>query len=354
MSVLTTVVGAYPKPDFLDLPDWFEAADPEAAADVTKRYQFARVALGENFEASIDSATQAVIKDQTEAGIDIPTDGEVSRENYLHYHCRHLGGIDFDVMTPKALRAGQFETSLPTWTGPVTTHGHFLDADYRRAQKFTSRPIKITLPGPLTLSESTSNQYYASQRELCRDLAGALNFEVRALANAGCTHIQIDEPIFARKVTDALEFGMENLERVFHGVGSEVTRTLHICCGYPYGLDQDDYPKAPRSAYRDLAPVIERSCVDAVSIEDAHRHNDLKLLESFSTTKVILGVVAIARSRVETVDEIIGRLNDACEHIDQSRLLAAPDCGLGFLGRDLSLAKLRNLGRAASAIKTRR
>jgi len=254
------------------------------------------------------------------------------------------------VLTPKTLRAGQFETPLPTWTGPVTTGHHFLDEDYRRAQQFTSQPVKITLPGPLTLSESTFNQYYESQRLLCQDLADALNFEVRALADAGCNHIQIDEPIFARKVGDALDFGMENLERVFHGVGSAVTRTLHICCGYPYGLDQEDYPKAPNDAYAELASAIESSCVDAVSIEDAHRHNDLALLETFSTTKVILGVVAIARSRIETVDEISERLQTALQHIDRSRLIAAPDCGLGFLGRSLSLSKLGNLCAAARGV----
>ena len=347
MPLSTTTIGAFPKPDFLQLPDWFSARDPQAAARVTTSYANAQRALGDRLESDLQRAAGEVISDQVAAGILIPTDGEVPRENYLHYHCRHLGGIDFDNLTSKSLRAGQFETMLPTWVGPVTTRDNFLNTDYLRAQAFTSLPVKITVPGPLTLSESTANQYYPTQKEHCEALADALNFEIKALAAAGCTQIQIDEPIFARKVDTALEFGIDNLERVFHGIDRRVTRTLHICCGYPYKLDEDDYPKADQNAYQQLAPALEASCIDCISIEDAHRHNDLQLLESFSNKKIVLGVVAIAKSRVETVDEIATRLQTACGHIDADRLIAAPDCGLGFLGRALSIAKLGNLGEAA-------
>ena len=123
-----------------------------------------------------------------------------------------------------------------------------------------------------------------------------------------------------------------------------------MCCGYPDRLDNPDYPKADHDAYLMLADAVEKSSVQAVSLEDAHRHNDLSLLDAFTTTTVIFGCVAIAKSRVETVEEIRERLLVALEHIDADRLVAAPDCGLGLLGRDLARAKLRNLCKAAVSL----
>ena len=188
---------------------------------------------------------------------------------------------------------------------------------------------------------------YDDDAKLGADLAAAINAEFLALAEAGCTHIQIDEPVFARKPEQALAYGFENLERCFHGAPEGVTRTVHMCCGYPDRLDNPDYPKADQDAYLRIADAIEASAIQAVSLEDAHRHNDLSLLEHFKTTAVIFGAVAVAKSRVESVEEIRARLRAALEHIDADRLIAAPDCGLGLLGRDLAMAKLKNLCTAA-------
>ena len=137
------------------------------------------------------------------------------------------------------------------------------------------------------------------------------------------------------------------LDRAFHGCPDEVTRVVHICCSYPEYLDQPDPPKGPNGAYLELADALDASTVDAVSIEDAHRHNDLALLERFTATTVILGVVDIAKSRVESVDEVRTRLESALHHIDLARLMAAPDCGLGVLGPELARTKLHRLCQAA-------
>jgi 5-methyltetrahydropteroyltriglutamate--homocysteine methyltransferase len=173
---------------------------------------------------------------------------------------------------------------------------------------------------------------------------------VLALAEAGCKYIQIDEPLFARKPSEALDYGFDNLERAFHGCPDHVVRTVHMCCGYPDKLDHPNYPKADPDAYLQIADAVEDSSIDAVSFEDAHRHNDLALLEKFKTTTVIFGAVAIAKSKVETVEEIRERLSEALQHIDSERLVAAPDCGLGLLGRELAVAKLRNLCEAAKSL----
>ena len=143
-------------------------------------------------------------------------------------------------------RDGAFTATLPTITGDVTPRELVLARDWRIAQRATDRPVKITLPGPMTIADSIANEFYPDPRTLGRALAEALNAEVRSLAAAGCRHIQVDEPVFARHPRRALEYGIEHLEAVFHGVPEEVQRTVHMCCGYPSALDAPDYPKADR------------------------------------------------------------------------------------------------------------
>lgn len=350
MALLTTTIGAYPKPQYVELPDWFRAAAGPDTERPTEEWAEAIAKMGDEAESILARGTKEVIDDQVACGIDIPTDGEVRRENYIHYHCRHLNGIDFDRLTERSLRQGAYSARLPTITGPVSARDHFLDHDWRVAQSFTDRPVKITLPGPMTITDTTANDYYDDPAKLGADLADALNFEVKALAQAGCRHIQIDEPVFARKVPEALAYGVENLERAFHGCPEGVVRTMHMCCGYPDSLDNPDYPKAPKESYFDLADAVDRSSIMAVSLEDAHRRNDLSLLERFPSTTIILGVVAIAKSHVESVEEVRGHLTEALAHIDADRLIAAPDCGLGLLQRERAIAKLRALCEAAHSL----
>ena len=350
MAILTTTIGAYPKPHYVTLPDWFTNSDGPDTATPTAGWEHALSALGDEAEAILSRGIQEAVRDQTDAGIDIPTDGEIKRENYIHYHCRHLHGFDFAGVTEKSLRNGAYSAFLPTVRERIHVRSEFLVRDWRTAQAATDRPVKITMPGPMTVSDTVVDDYYNDPRKMGADVADALNVEVRALAAAGCKHIQIDEPLFARKPQAALDFGLENLERAFHNCEVTATRTMHMCCGYPNKLDRDDYPKADPQAYADLAHAVDASSVQAVSIEDAHRHNDLALLEAFTRTRVILGVVAIAKSRVETEQEVAERLRAALSHIDADRLLAAPDCGLGLLGRDLARAKMAVLCRAAKLV----
>ena len=354
--LLTTTIGAYPKPAGTPIGDWFPDPDDEGAGaegeGLLKRWQRAdyeeRLAqAGEAAEEAFVEAISEAVRDQVDAGVDIPTDGEVRRENYIFYQCRNLNGIDFEHLTEKVARDGAFTAEVPTITGPVTPRNLILARDWRIAQRVTDRPVKITLPGPMTITDSLANAFYPDPRTQGRALAESLNAEVLGLAAAGCRHIQVDEPVFARKPEQALEYGIENLERVFHGLPDEVQRIVHMCCGYPSALDTPDYPKADRQAYFRIAGAMDEASVDAVSIEDAHRPNDLSLLERYARTTVLFGVVNIGVSRVEPVDEIGERLGQALEHIDPERLVAAPDCGLGLLGRDLAVRKLSNLCTAA-------
>ncbi len=353
MTLKTTCIGAFPKPDYVPVDDWFnlDGGLTDSSSDVTRQYTENMSHPDAAFEELFQRATKLAIDEQVSAGIDIPTDGEMRRENYVHYQCRHLKGFDFENLTKRVVRDGAYTAEFPTITGPIeATDEHFLDRDFKIAQSFTDRPVKITVPGPITIMDTTANSFYDDNRALAFDLADGLNSEIRALAAAGCKYIQVDEPLFARNVEAALDYGIECLDRCFEGVPEDVTRVMHMCCGYPGHLDDVDYHKADPNSYFRLAQAIDASSIDQVSIEDAHRHNDLKLLEHFSRTTVIVGVVAIAKSQIETVEEITARLKVILHHIDADRLIAAPDCGLGILGHDLAVKKLKVLCTAARSV----
>ena len=347
--ILTTTIGSYPKPDYLKIPDWFQGEKGTDAEYPTKGWEEAIKSLGSDFEAIINKATQEIISDQIECGIDIITDGEVRRENYIHYHCRFLKGIDFDNLTKQTARTGNYDCYLPTIVNKVEFDKPFLSNEFKINQKFSSKPVKVTIPGPLTITDTIADDYYKDSKKLGIDLSIAINNEVKILADSGCNYIQIDEPLFARKTEEALNFGIENLERCFHGIPNEIEKIVHICCGYPDKVDAINYPKAPVNSYNNLASYLEDSSVNTISIEDAHRHNDLKLLEDFKTKKIIFGLIKIASSEIEEVEEIRTRIKDCLNHIDAERLIAAPDCGLGYLSRDMVKIKLKNLSAAAKS-----
>ncbi len=350
MPVLTTTIGAYPKPAYAPVLGWYERRYGHQD-NPTKAYSDYLKERTAESEAAFDRATAEAVRDQVEAGIDIPTDGEVRREHYIYYHLRHIDGFDFEELTEQTMREGAWRARVPTVRGPLSAGAPFLAEDWRKAQAVSDRPVKITVPGPLTILDSTADVHYRDRKALALALADTLNVEILRLAEAGCRWIQVDEPVFARQPDRALDFGIEALERCFRGVSSRTRRVVHICCGYPSKLDDEDYAKADPGAYGVLADALNAAALDAVSLEDAHRHNDLRLLERFTDTTILLGVIGIARSRVETVAEIRARLLEALDHIDADRLIAAPDCGLIMLSRDLARAKLETLSKAAKSLE---
>lgn len=350
MALTTTCLGAFPKPDYLPIKDWFQVNHDTAGYvdEVVRGYARATGATGA--DDLFDRATAEAVADQVACGIDIPTDGEMRRENYVHYQCRFFEGFDFENLEHRVLRNGAYDTWLPAIRGPVRGgETPVLARDWRVAQAATGRPVKITLPGPMTIADTTADCFYDDPKDLARDLAEALNGEILALAEAGCKYIQIDEPVFARQPEAALAYGVETLERCWHGVPEGVTRVVHVCCGYPNRIDDADYPKADPGAYRQIATALD-GAVDQLSIEDSHRHNDLSLFARFRKTRLVVGFIDVASSRLESVDEIEARMREVAGALPEGHLIAAPDCGLGFLGRDLALAKLSNMCEAARRV----
>ena len=340
--MLTTVIGAYPKPNYLKITDWFNAKGGTDTENPTKYYSKEVKQMGEKTEELFLQAATEVIKDQIECGIDIVTDGEVRRENYIHYHCRHIAGVDFETLTEKVARTGNYKCKLPTITAKVEAQDSFLVHDWKVSQKLSSKPVKITIPGPMTIADTIANTYYKSDDKMGFDLAEVINVEIKRLQKAGCKYIQVDEPLFARKPQQAIDFGIDNLAKCFEGLeNTEIEKITHICCGYPDKLDVINYPKAPLDSYKKIAKALDASLIDCVSIEDAHRYNDLELLRNFTKTKVIFGLIKIASSQIETKEEIENRVLDALNYIDKTQLIAAPDCGLGHLPRQLAIEKLK-------------
>ena len=348
--MLTTVIGAYPKPSYLKITDWFNASGGTDTEYPTKFYEDEIKKMGDRFDDLLNKATSEIISDQEECGIDILTDGEVRRENYIHYHCRHLEGIDFTNLTEKVARTGNYKCWLPTIKSKVKAKEPFLVEEWKQNQSLTTKDLKITIPGPMTITDTIANTFYKSDEKMGEDLADAINVEIKRLVDAGCKYIQVDEPLFARKPQNAINFGIQNLERCFKDVEDKnIEKITHICCGYPDKLDAIDYPKAPLDSYSKISKALDESIIDTVSIEDAHRYNNLEFLKDFNKTKVIFGLIKIASSQIETKEEIVSRINDAIKFIDKEQLVVAPDCGLGHLPRDLAKTKLKIMVEAAKS-----
>jgi len=328
----TTTIGSYPKPSYLKISDWFQGKD-NSPEDWEKTWSL----LGNKKNELIKKACQEIIKEQETAGIDIITDGEVRRE------------IDFSKLTKKVVRSGSYESWFPTIISKVTAGESFLPKEWKMSQSFTKLPIKMTIPGPMSISDNTSNEYYSDSKTMGIDLGNAINTEIKRLVDIGCKYIQVDEPLFARKPSEAIDYGIDNLERCFHGCPKEIVKIVHICCGYPDVLDAVDYPKAPLESYWEISEALNSSIIDEISLEDAHRNNNLDLLDKFGSKTIILGVVKIASSEIESEEKIKQRVRQALEHIDKRRLILAPDCGLGFLPRKLCLQKLKIITKVAKS-----
>ncbi|CAH1775454.1 unnamed protein product [Owenia fusiformis] len=350
MGLKTTVIGSYPKPDYLSLPDWFRLNKDRYTA---RHFNESIENAPEDLEKTIMLATEDVMKQQTEMGIDIITDGEIARENYIWYFCRQLKGFNFTELTPTVYRNGACKTDLPTIDGPVAPMSEkpWLYEKWLAIQALTTTAVKMTIPGPMTIIGTTANKFYVGrEQELSEILVQCINREVNALAEAGCKHIQIDEPILVRSPDIAMDYGIKHLAACFEGINKDVEKSIHLCCGYPQYLNQVGYLKADAQIYHDLAPVLDDAGFDAISIEDAHRHNDLTLFDKFKKSTIILGVIKIAEDKIETVDEITTRVQQILKHIPKERLILAPDCGLAMLPMEVLKLKVANMVAAAKLL----
>ncbi|XP_041463418.1 5-methyltetrahydropteroyltriglutamate--homocysteine methyltransferase-like isoform X2 [Lytechinus variegatus] len=350
MPLETTMIGSYPQPIHSKIPTWFTNKPDFKPSDFNK---FMNCTSTEDYEALVDKAVKETLNEQTSLGIDVVTDGEIRRDNYINHLCRHVKGFDFTNLTKKSCRNGAWVAEVPTIREKlgVPEDISWIGNEWKSAQLNCEKPVKATVPGPMTIIGSTANAFYDDLKELSSDLVKVVNAHIKNLVQAGCRHIQLDEPVMVRTPDIALDYGIDHASQCFDGIGGDVVKTVHLCCGYPLYLDQTDYPKADKDAYFMIADKLDQAGFDEVSLEDAHRRNDLSLFDHFKKSKIVLGSVAIARSRVESVEEIRSRLRDVLKHLPSAdHLIVAPDCGLGFLPKDILRAKLNNMVEAASTM----
>ncbi len=343
----TTAIGSFPKPDYLNLNDWFKTT--------TAKQDKVETNFQVDDDTLVSQAIHKVICIQKDIGIDVVTDGEVRRENYIHGFCRSITGIDFKNRQEKVLRNGAYACKCPTIVSELVSNceNSHCKTEWLFSNKIAkqyNKTLKYTLPGPLTISDTLTDKHYGNQQELCRALAKIIRQEVLQLYKAGCREIQIDEPVFARYPAIALDWGISLLDEIVADL-PDAFITVHMCCGYPSHLDQTDYLKANYETMKDVVLRLDKSNVDAISIEDAHCHHDLSYLKDVTQKTIVLGVVAIAKSRVETVDEICARISHALQFIPKERLIIAPDCGLGFLPESILIDKLLSMMTAVHKIR---
>ena len=318
-----TTIGAFPCPEEYDVPNWFK--DNQSTAHYTEY-------IKSKNPINIDNAISMVIDAQVENNVDILTDGEIYRENYIHYFCRYLTNIDFDMMLNKNHRNNAMNTALPVIVGPIkNTKPGFSASDWLRAQKHTEKPLKFTIPGPMTIVDTLVNNYYDDLHQLRLALINIIKQELRDLVNVGCKYIQLDEPCLARYPDLALSYGIADVEECFSEVSKNVNTIVHMCCGYPTKLDEDNYQKAEPDAYMQLADSLDKTQnIKQISIEDAFRNNDLALFHKFKQKTIILGSVNVCKSKLDNIDDVCNRVKEILTIIPKDRLILAPDCGLGF------------------------
>ena len=332
----TTVVGSYPQPDWL--------IDRERLTHLLPVRVRARELwrVGEPWlEQAQDDATRLAIRDMERAGIDIITDGEIRRESYSNRFATALSGVDLD--NPAEVRGRSSGTvTVPRIVGPIRRLRPVEARDVEFLRQNTDRTIKITLPGPFTMSRQAKNEFYQDEEELVMDYAAAVNAEIRDLKAAGADVIQLDEPWLQARPEEARRLALPAINRALDGIAGATA--LHLCFGYAYVAR--DKP----NGYSFLSELTG-TAVQQISIEAAQPNLDLGTLDHLGDKTVIFGVISMGDPRPETPELVAARIRAALAHVPAERLIPAPDCGMKYLPRDLAFAKLRALADGARIVR---
>jgi 5-methyltetrahydropteroyltriglutamate--homocysteine methyltransferase len=334
----TTIAGSLPKPDWL--------AEPNRLWPAWRQHGDALV------DAKRD-ATLLWLKLQHDAGIDIVSDGEQSRQHFVHGFLAFVQGIDFDRKIEMGIRADRYKAMVPTVTGPIALRGRAHATEARLARAHTKRRLKFTLPGPMTIVDTIADAHYGDRPALAMAFAAALNEEARGLAADGVDVIQFDEPAFNVYMDEVVTWGIAALERAVEGLPCKTA--VHIC--YGYGIQANIDWKAGLGAewrqYEATFPVLAASRIDQVSLECRNARVPLRLLRLLAGKDVLLGAIDVATDAVETPDEVAAVIEDAAEHVPPERLFPCTNCGMAPMRREVAEAKLYALAQGAALVRRR-
>jgi len=322
----TTLVGSYVQPEWLiDRKKLAGRFPPRVRAKELWR-------IPEPFLAEAqDDATLLAIRAQEEAGLDIITDGEIRRESYSNRFATALEGVDIDNPGTALDRSGH-PNPVPRVTGKIRRKHPVEVEDLKFLRAHTSRMVKMTVPGPFTMSQQAQNDYYKSEEEAAMDYAVAVNEEIRDLFSAGADIVQIDEPYMQARPEKAREYGLKALNRALEGVKG--TTAVHICFGYAAVIHQRP------SGYSFLGELAGCGC-NQVSIETAQSNLDCSVLKSLPGKKIILGVIDLNDMAIESPEKVAARIRRALPHIGPEDVIVAPDCGMKYLPRDVAFGKMK-------------
>jgi 5-methyltetrahydropteroyltriglutamate--homocysteine methyltransferase len=332
----TTVVGSYPQPDWLIDRDLLKTMVPRVRVPEIWRVPDAWL------EQAQDDATLLAIRDMERAGVDIITDGEMRRESYSNRFATALDGVDIDHPAIITGRAGK-PVRVPRITGRIRRRHPVEVRDVRFLRRNTERTIKITLPGPFTMSRQAKDEFYGDDEELAMAFAAAVSEEAHDLKQAGADIIQLDEPWIETAPELAARYALKALERALAGVPGPTA--VHLCFGYAQLVHDKS------SGRYACLEMLADSTADQISIEAAQPKLDLGVLKAISRQTVILGVLDLGTPAIESPREVAARIRNALEHVPAERLIPAPDCGMKYLERETAFGKLQALVRGAALVR---
>ncbi len=334
----TTIAGSLPKPAWL-----------AETHKLWPRWKLEGDALA---EAKRD-ATRLWIRAQEDAGIDIVSEGEQSRQHFVHGFLEAVDGIDFARKVELGIRNNRYKALVPTVVAPLRLKGRVHETEARFARAHTGRKLKFTLPGPMTIVDTIADSHYGDRVRMAMAFADCLNQEARALEADGVDAIQFDEPAFNVYMDDVKRWGIDALHRAIDGLKCKTA--VHIC--YGYGIKANvDWKQTLGSEWRQyeaIFPALARSRVDQVSVECANSHVPANLLRLLEGKDVLVGVIDVATDKVETPEEVAAVIAEAMKHVPKERIQPCTNCGMAPMDRAVAIQKLKALGAGARLARER-
>ncbi|KXV23785.1 5-methyltetrahydropteroyltriglutamate--homocysteine methyltransferase [Gluconobacter japonicus] len=331
----TSTVGSLPKPSWL--------AKPETLWSPWKLQ-------GEELIEGKQDALRLTLDDQNRAGIDIVSDGEQTRQHFVTTFIEHLSGVDFENRQTVKIR-NRYEASVPSVVGAVAREKPVFVEDAKFLRTLTEKPIKWTLPGPMTMIDTLHDDHYRSREKLAWEFASILNQEARELEAAGVDIIQFDEPAFNVFFDEVNDWGVAALERAVEGLKCETA--VHICYGYGIkaNIDWKNSLGAEWRQYEEIFPKLQKSTLDLVSLECQNSRVPMDLIELIRGKKVMIGAIDVATNIIETPEDVANTLRKALQFVDADKLYPSTNCGMAPLPRHVARAKLNALGAGADILR---
>jgi 5-methyltetrahydropteroyltriglutamate--homocysteine methyltransferase len=329
MMFPSTIAGSLPKPSWL--------------AEPNKLWPQWKLSGEELAQGKLD-ATLLAIKLQEDAGIDIVCDGEMSRQHFVHGFLEFVDGIDFAHKVEMGIRADRYKAMVPQVIGELTLKGRVHEKETRYARAHTTRQLKVTLPGPMTISDTVADRHYGDKVKMAMAFAGLLNQEARALEKDGVDVIQFDEPAFNVFMTEVQDWGIEALHKAIDGL--KCTTAVHICYGYGIkaNIDWKQSLGGEWRQYEKIFPALAKSRIGQVSLECINSRVPMKLLSLLKGKDVLVGVIDVANDEIETPERIAQLIGEVSEFVPKERIVACTNCGMAPMRRDIAAAKLVALG----------